>query len=136
MSILANRVVISSLLKLQLAYCALGFGYNVVSYLKTATGGQPLASTSPVVGGVFMLIYGLCLLSGFRGSFMLYRVLMAFFLVTVGYSGIIKHFIVYGQQPDAYSSQLAWAAAIGINLFGFALNLLAVSGRFEAVPKN
>ena len=136
MNILTEKVVISSLLKLQLFYCALGVGYNVVSYVKAATGGQPLSSTSPIIGAVFMLIYGLCLFAGYREYFTLYRVLMAFFLVTVGYSGIIKHFIVYSQQPDAYSSQLARAAAIGINLFGFFLNLLAVVGRFEAVPEN
>jgi len=58
MNILTEKVVISSLLKLQLFYCALGVGYNVVSYVKAATGGQPLSSTSPIIGAVFMLIYG------------------------------------------------------------------------------
>ena len=135
MHFLAKKMVLSSLLRLQLIYCGLGVGYNLVSYIKAATGGKPLASTSPVVGTAFMLFYGLCLLPGYRGAHKLYRILMALFVLVTGYGGIIKHFIVYAQQPDAYSSQLAWVAAIGINVFGTLLNLLAVAGRFESNPE-
>lgn len=131
MSILASRLVITSLLQLQLLYCALGIGYNLVSYVIAAKGGRQLSSTSPLFGAGFMLFYGLCLLTGYLQFYLPYRVLMALFLVSIGYSGVIKHFIVYGQQPDAYSSRLAWAVAIGINVYGLILNMLAAAGRFE-----
>jgi len=126
-----KNLAISSLLKLQFLYCMFGVGYNVVSYILAATGNQPLSSTSPVVGTVFMSLYGLSLITAYKGLYKTYRILMAFFILTIGYGGIVKHFIVYAQQPDAYSSQLAWALAIGSNAFGFLLNLLAVAGRFE-----
>jgi hypothetical protein len=131
MGLLKNKMTISSLLKLQLLYCVFGVGYNIVSYVLAATGSQPLSSTSPMVGAAFMTFYGLCLLTGYKGLYKTYRILMVFFLFAIGYNGIIKHFIVYSQQPGAYSSQLAWATAIGSNAFGFILNLLAVAGRFE-----
>ena len=130
-----RKLAISSLLKLQLLYCVLGVGYNVVSYIKAATGAKALASTPPVTGALFMLFYGVCLLPGYKGMFKFYRVLMALFVVVTGYGGIIKHFIVYSQQPDAYSSVLAWASAIGINVFGALLNLMALAGWFESDSK-
>ncbi len=136
MSILVKKVAISSLLKLQLLYCILGVGYNVVSYIMAATSGRQLSSTSPAVGAAFMSFYGLCLITGYKGLNKAYRLLMVFFLVFTGYGGIIKHFIVYAQQPDAYSSQMAWASAIGINIFGFLLNLLAAAGRYDSGPGN
>lgn len=126
-----RKFVLSYLLKLQFFYFVLGFGYNVVSYIKAAGGGKALAPTNPVTGGIFMALYGICLLSGYRGLLKLYRVLMAFFILITGYGGIIKHFLVYSQQPGAYSSQLAWVSAIGINAFGTLLNLAAVVGWFE-----
>ena len=126
-----KKISLRALLKLQLFYCVLGIAYNVVSYLRLISGSQPLSSTSPLIGFAFMLFYGICLVSGFRQFLKTYRWLMAFFLISIGYSGIIKHFIVYAQQPETYSSQLAWSLAIGINLFGFLLNALAVSGMFK-----
>lgn len=130
-----KKFALSSLLKLQLLYCALGVGYNVVSYIRAATGARALAATPPVTGAIFMLVYGLCLFTGYKGMYKVYRALMAFFVIVTGYSGIIKHFIVYAQQPDAYSSQLAWASAIGINIFGALLNLAAVVGWFDSKPE-
>ncbi len=131
MSVLFQKIAFSSLLKLQLLYFVLGLGYNVISYIKAATGGKPLASTSPVTGAIFMVVYALILLAGYNGFHRVYRGLLVLILISGGYSGIIKHFIVYAQQPDAYSSQLAWIVAITINIFGAVLNLLAVAGLFE-----
>ena len=131
-----KKMAISSLLKLQLLYGIIAVGYNGVSYVLAATGSQPLSSTSPAVGAAFMIFYGLCLLTGYKGLYKTYRILMALFLLSIGYSGIIKHFLIYTQQPDAYSSQLAWAFAIGINIFGFILNFLAAAGLFENDSEN
>lgn len=130
-----KRITISVLLRLQVVYCALGIGYNVISYIRMVGGGKALASTNPVTGAVFMLVYGLCLLPGYRGLYRFYRVLMALFVLFTGYGGIIKHFIVHAQHPQAYSSQLAWALAIGINVFGTLLNLMAVAGWFQTDTK-
>jgi len=126
-----KKVALTTLLRLQVFYCVLGIGYNVISYIRIAGGGKALAATSPLTGGVFMVVYGLCLLPGFMGFNGIYRLLMALFIVITGYGGIIKHFIVYAQQPEAYASWLACALAIGINGFGTLLNLLAAVGGFR-----
>ncbi|MBW1644497.1 MAG: hypothetical protein JRJ76_16845 [Deltaproteobacteria bacterium] len=131
MNILQKKIMLSTLLKLQLFYCFLGIGYNIVSYILAMSGGRQLSSTSPVIGTIFMSVYGLCLMAGYKGFYKTYRLLMLFFLVSSGYGGVIKHFIVYSQQPEAYASFSAWISAIGINFFGFLLNLMAVAGRFE-----
>ena len=136
MSMFGDHLVLTTLLTAQLLYCVLGVGYNLLSYAKAATGGRQLSSTSPIFGTVFMLLYGLCLLFGYLEIYVLYRVLMSIFVVLVGYSGIIKHIMVYNQQPDAYSSQLAWATAIGINGYGLLLNVLAATGRFQTISAN
>lgn len=124
---LMDKLTRTTLIKLQLFYFTMGFGYNLVSYFKTAAGGKALAFTDPVSGGVFMLIYGLCILPGLR-FFKTYRVLMALFVLIVGYNGIIKHFIVYSQQPEAYSSLMAWTLAVSINIYGTIINLAAAAG--------
>lgn len=126
-----RKLMISTLLKLQLLYCALGIGYNIVNYVSALSGGKPLSSTSPVVGTVVMVIYGLSLISGLKLFYKVYRLLMLLFIVIFGYGGIIQHFIVYSKQPEAYASMITWLVAIGINLFGFGLNILAVAGWFE-----
>ncbi len=131
MSIWQKKIGVSTLLKFQLFYCFLGVIYNVVSYISVISGGRQLSSGSPVVGGLFMSFYGLCLVTGYKGFIKTYRLLMIFFLVAIGYGGIVKHFIVYSSQPEAYASFTAWISAIGINLFGFLLNLLAAAGKFE-----
>lgn len=127
-----QKIAISKLLKLQLLYCFMGVGYNVVSYLTVMFGGQQLSATSPITGVFFMAFYGLCLIPGYTGYLKTYRLLMFFFLVASGYGGIVKHFIIYTQDPTIYASFLAWISAIGINVFGFLLNLLAVAGKFES----
>ncbi|MBU3914187.1 hypothetical protein KKA14_01500 [bacterium] len=132
MNIWQKKILLSTLLKLQLIYCVLGVGYNIVSYISAMTGGRQLSANSPITSGIFMSVYGLCLIAGYKGFFKSYRLLMLFFLIASGYGGVIKHFIIYAKQPEVYASYSAWVSAIGINLFGFLLNLLAVAGRFES----
>ena len=44
---------------------------------------------------------------------------------------MVTHIINIFTQPQVYSSIVAWAAAVGINLFGLALNIIAVLGKFK-----
>jgi hypothetical protein len=131
MGFLQKKLSLSMLLKLQLFYCLLGVGYNVVSYSLVISIGRRLSVTAPFTGGLVMAFYGLCLITGFKGHHRTYRVLMLIFVVAIGYNGFIKHFILYARQPEVYYSFLAWFAAVGSNFFGLLLNLIAVSGRFE-----
>ena len=131
MSIWRKKIALFTLLKLQLLYCLLGMSYNIVSYYLMISGSPPLSSNSPITGGVGMLAFGLCLISAQKGFYKTYRWLMALFLIVFGYGGIVKHFIVFAQQPEAYASYSAWLVAIGSNSFGFLLNLAAATGRFE-----
>jgi len=49
----------------------------------------------------------------------------------MGYGGVVTHIINIFTQPQVYSSILSWGAAVGINLFGLVLNIIAVSGKFK-----
>ena len=120
------------LLWCQLTYCLLGIGYNVVSYLAVSGGKPPLSATLPIVGATSMTVYGLCLIPGFLRAHTAYRVLMGLCIVVFGYGGIIKHILnLTGSGLDLYSSSTAWLFAVGINVFGLVLNILAASGKYE-----
>jgi hypothetical protein len=122
---------LNHLLKLQVLYAVLGLGYNGVSFFLSSIGQKPLASTSPVLGAISMVVYGLFLIPGFRGAITLYRILMAVAIVVIGYGGVVQHFINIFTQPQVYSSMLAWAAAVLINIFGLVLNIIAACGKFK-----
>ncbi len=132
MNIRRNKMALSTLLKLQLIYCIFGIGYNIVSYYLLMSGGRPLSSNSPIIGGLAMFAYGFCLISAQKGFYKIYRLLMVLFLVIFGYAGLAKHFVIYAQQPEAYASFSAWLIAIVNNLFGFLLNFVAAANRFES----
>ncbi len=120
-----------TLLVLQIAYAVMGVGYNVLSYISVASGGQAFSATAPLTGGLSLTLYALCLVPGFLGYTGIYRVLMALSIVVFGYGGIVKHLLNYPGGLEVYSSMTAYILAIGINVFGLALNVFAVSGRFE-----
>ncbi|MGD0857671.1 MAG: hypothetical protein ABSA18_18025 [Dehalococcoidia bacterium] len=119
------------LLQLQIVYGILGIGYNGISFFLTAMGKQPLASTSPVLGFISMLVYGLFLVSGFLRKIVLYRILMIVSVIVLGYGGVVQHIINIFVQPQIYSSLIAWAVAVIINLFGLGLNIVAALGKFK-----
>jgi hypothetical protein len=121
---------LNRLLRLQLLYCAAGLAYNLASLSVVLRGGEPLATTSPVLGAAFMLLYGVCLLPGRMGQLGLYRILMAVFLLVGGYGGIAVHLIDFSRDPTLYASPVAWFLAVAINGFGWILNGLAALGRF------
>lgn len=131
MALLEKKIPLSMLLKLQLFYCFLGVGYNVISYLLVLFEGRRLSANAPMTGGVFMLFYGLCLITGYKQLLKPYRIIMSLFVVVIGYTGFIVHFLLYLRQPAVYHSLLAFLAAVAINFFGLILNFLAGIGRFE-----
>lgn len=109
----------------------LAIGYNVVSFLLSATGERPLSSTSPAVGVAVMVIYALFLLTGYADRIMLYRVLMGLAVLVLGYGGVISHLANFEQMAELYQSVSAWMGAIVINIFGLVLNIFAVLGKFR-----
>ena len=48
------------------------------------------------------------------------------------YKRQVKHLLNYPDGLGIYSSMTAYVLAIGINVFGLALNALAAAGRFDA----
>lgn len=77
-----------------------------------------------------MTLFGVFLLAGHFRFLKLYRFLMAGAIIAYGYGGIVVHLFNYAHDPRMYVSFLAWLLAVGINVYGLGLNLLAVSGRF------
>ena len=122
---------LKSLLICQIVYCLLGVGYNVVSWFEVAAGRPRLSTTDPFTGGLSMTVFGLFLIPGFMRKLTIYRVLMAVSIIVYGYGGIYKHIVNFFNDLSVYQSFLAWALAIGINIFGLVLNLIAVSGKFK-----
>ena len=122
---------LTTLLRLQVIYFILGILYNAVSLYLTTTGKPPLAPTQPVLGTISMITYALFLIPGYLRQITLYRILMGVAIIVLGYGGVVTHIINIFTQPQVYSSIISWAAAVGINLFGLVLNIIAVSGKFK-----
>jgi hypothetical protein len=129
-------MTLKRLLVLQVIYALMGVGYNVVSHLIASGGGEPLSATDPLVGGAFMLGYGLCLTPGFFKKVLPYRILMGAAILIFGYGGVVKHILnAAGGEMDLYGSMMAYILAVGINVFGLVWNVWAVSGKFSVDPK-
>ena len=122
---------LTTLLRLQVIYFVLGMLYNGLSLYLISTGKPALAPTQPVLGAISMIIYALFLIPGYLRKITLYRILMGVAILVMGYGGVVTHIINIFTQPQVYSSMLSWAAAVGINLFGLVLNIIAVSGKFK-----
>jgi hypothetical protein len=122
---------LGTLVLLQGIYCLLGITYNGVSQCLVTMGERPLTPTTPVLGIIVMMVYGLFLIPGYRKAVIPYRTLMGIAVIILGYGGVVTHIINVLSRPALYSSLAAWAVAVVINLFGLALNVIAVSGKFE-----
>lgn len=116
---------------LQFIYILLGIFFNLLSYKMIIVNHEGLTPTNPLMGVLAMLIYASFLLTGYYKKILWYRVLMVISILVFGYSGIIKHVISFSQEPDLYYSLHSALLAIGINLFGLLLNLIAVFKRFK-----
>lgn len=122
---------LTTLLRLQVIYLVLGILYNALSMYLTATGKPALGPTQPVLGIISMIVYALFLIPGYLRKITLYRILMGVAILVLGYGGVVTHIVNIFTQPQVYSSIAAWAAAVGINLFGLVLNIIAVLGKFK-----
>ena len=122
---------LTTLLRLQVIYFVLGILYNGLSFYLTSTGKPALAPTQPVLGAISMITYALFLIPGYLRKITLYRILMGIAVIIMGYGGVVTHIINIFTQPQVYSSIVSWAVAVGINLFGLVLNIIAVSGKFK-----
>ena len=125
------RLHLNHLLKLQLFYAFLALLFNIISCLLILEGGSGLTPTDPKVGMVAMFLYASCLLPAKMNRFKLYRGLMVLAVLLFAYSGIVKHILVLSQSPEVYFSLAVGILAIGINLFGLCLNLMAALGKFK-----
>ena len=123
-------IALKRLLMLQWVYVILGVGYNVVSFIVVLSGGQQLSTTQPVQGAMAMSLYGIFLVAAYTGRYKLYRFLMGLSIVIYGWGGIGIHLMKYANDPSQYASFTAWIVAMGINVFGLFLSLMAVSGRY------
>lgn len=123
-------IPLNRLLILQMIYCFLGIMYNVGSLLALRSGQPAWASTDPVMGVAGIALYGFFLAAGLMKSQILYRVLMTLAVVLLGYGGVVTHLLNIGHL-EAYESAWTWAAAIGINGCGLALNLTAAFGWYQ-----
>jgi len=122
---------LTTLLLLQVIYFILGILYNGVSLFLISEGQPGLAPTQPVMGTISMITYALFLIPGYLRKLTLYRVLMGVAIIVIGYGGVVTHIINIFTQPQLYSSFMSWALAVGINLFGLVLNIIAVSGKYK-----
>ncbi|MFA5065350.1 MAG: hypothetical protein WC566_07785 [Dehalococcoidia bacterium] len=122
---------LTTLLLLQVIYFILGILYNGVSLFLISKGEPGLAPTQPVMGTISMITYALFLIPGFLRKITLYRILMIVAILVIGYGGVVTHIINIFTQPQLYSSFVSWALAVGINLFGLVLNIIAASGKFK-----
>jgi len=120
-----------TMLRLQVIYFVLGILYNGLSFYLTSTGKPALAPTQPVLGAISMITYALFLIPGYLRKITLYRILMGIAVIVMGYGGVVTHIINIFTQPQVYSSIVAWEVAVGVNLFGLALNIIAVLGKFK-----
>ncbi len=128
----SSGLTLGLLLRLQLVYCLLGIGYNVVSLILSRTGGSTLAPTDPVMGMVVMAVYGGCLLVGALRYVRIYRVLSALSVLVLGYGGVVVHLVNFtAGHSFLYRGTVAWGAAVGINLFGLVLNFIGALGLFS-----
>jgi len=124
-------ITLSRLLTLQWIYIILGVGYNIISYVVVLNGGQQLSTTPPLRGAPSMMMYGVFMLAAYFGYFKIYRFFMFCSIFIYGLGGIAIHLINYSNDPSMYASFIAWFLAIGINIFGLGLSLIALFNKFE-----
>ena len=130
-------ITLNQLLGLQLSYGLVGMAFNIVSWAVVKQGGVALTTTPPLIGMAAMFLFCLCLIAGYRRHMVAYRTLMGIAILALGVGGILVHLVNMSYRPEAYSSVIAWALAVLINVFGLLLNLIAANGKFvdrRAIP--
>ncbi len=124
-------IQLKKLIVLQFTYAFLGIAFNGVSYYMIIKNYGALTPTDPLKGVLAMFIYVLFLTTGYFKKIIWYKVLMTISVLIFGYNGIITHLVTINQEPDLYYSLCTMLIAVGINLFGVGLNLVAVFKTFK-----
>lgn len=122
---------LKKILRLQLTYCGLGILFNLVSWIVMIASSKPLTPTLPWLRIIIMSWYGVFLLTGFYKKIRWYKFLMLISIILLGYGGILKHISALHTAPELYYSILAGVIAIGINIFGWVLNVMACFSKIE-----
>ena len=106
-------------------YFVLAIGYNLISLVLIDLQRQPLAPTEPVQAILMMAV--LCLIHSAREVLgtVAWTALIAVFLLLIVRFGIYRHAV--GYRDEAYASRSAWAAAIGINVYGVCVLFLGLA---------
>jgi hypothetical protein len=122
---------LSRLLMLSAAYWVLAVGYNVTRLLWAQEVGGALPPTDPFVRMAVMAAYGGGLIAGLLRYIVVYRAVMAA-AVGLGWGSLLAHILnAASGRLSFYGSVLSWAVVVAVTLFGFILNILAATGRFE-----
>ena len=126
MSLTLNRLIL-----FQITYCAAGLLYNVASLLALRVGDAAWAPTDAVFGVVGMTTYLLFVATAILKQTVIYRFLMAIAVLLMGYNGVLKHVLNFGDL-HLYQSIWTWLLAILVNSFGTALALIGACGLFQS----
>lgn len=119
------------LLKLQIFYIILAIGYNIISLVIYKKIGRPLTSSVPSATIIIsLLIFGTLSFTALLKTKVIYRVLMGLLGLIIFYNGVIPH-VLNITKIDLYYNFIAWLLAIGINIYGTILYIIAALGKFK-----
>ena len=107
-----------------IVYFVLAIGYNFVSQLRLDIFGKKLAPTEPKDGMLVVSVVFLWFMIAPDISKYVYGIGALFFTYLIFRFGVLKHAGSY--TSDGYSSRLAWLLAMGINVFGVVMFLIAI----------
>lgn len=123
---------LQSLIRSQVVFATLSLSYLVASLLQRETTGEALSAAAIWPSILMFLVYLACLTLPRFGKVGWYRIAMIPALVLFGAGGVIGNIVRYLDSGlENYDSVKAWVAAVGVNLFGTILNVLALLGFFR-----
>lgn len=105
--------------------------YNFLSMRAVMAGQKGWAGDTPVQAEIFVLLFGLIILTGFLKSKTIYRFGLPIVLLMLVVGGVIRHLQA---PPEAYASSAHWIWAIGINLFGSVMLFCGVATIWRRGP--
>jgi len=124
-------ISLKRLVSLQFLYAFLGIMFNVVSIWHFKKNGSYLTPNIPTIGIVVMTTYAVFLISSRFKNITIYRFLMAFSVLLLGYGGVLQHIINVLNSEGQYHSLLVGLIGFSINLYGLILNIIAALKKFE-----
>lgn len=124
---------LNRLLFLQSIFAAASLTYLVASLLRREMSGEAFSAAAIGPSIAMFIVYLGVLWLGRLGHIAWYRIGMIPALVLFGGGGVIANITRFLDSGlENYASGTAWAVAVGINLFGTILNIIALLGYFKA----